>query len=57
MMGMNLHRGVVDIGFLGALEVDRYGNINTTLSKEEPAGSAISTAARAATMWPRWPSA
>ena len=34
-MGMNLHRGVVDTGFLGALEVDRYGNINTTLSKEE----------------------
>src|SRR6185436_12537412 len=35
VMGMNLHRGVVDTGFLGALEVDRYGNINTTLSKEE----------------------
>src|SRR6266850_5424579 len=35
VMGMNLHRGVVDTGFLGALEVDRFGNINTTLSKEE----------------------
>src|SRR2546423_8365590 len=34
MMGMNLHRGIVDTGFLGALEVDRFGNINTTLSKE-----------------------
>ena len=34
-MGMNLHRGVVDVGFLGALEIDRYGNINTTLLKEE----------------------
>jgi glutaconate CoA-transferase subunit B len=34
VMGMNLHRGVVDTGFLGALEVDRFGNINTTLSKE-----------------------
>jgi glutaconate CoA-transferase subunit B len=34
VMGMNLHRGVVDTGFLGALEVDRYGNINTTLSRE-----------------------
>jgi glutaconate CoA-transferase, subunit B len=34
MMGMNLHRGLVDTGFLGALEVDRYGNINTTLSRE-----------------------
>lgn len=30
-LGMNLHRGLVDVGFLGALEVDRYGNINTTL--------------------------
>jgi glutaconate CoA-transferase subunit B len=35
VMGMNLHRGVVDTGFLGALEVDRFGNINTTLSKDE----------------------
>ena len=35
IMGMNLHRGVVDVGFLGALEIDRYGNINTTLSKDE----------------------
>ena len=35
IMGMNLHRGVVDVGFLGALEVDRYGNINTTLVKDE----------------------
>jgi glutaconate CoA-transferase subunit B len=35
VMGMNLHRGVVDVGFLGALELDRYGNINTTLLKED----------------------
>ena len=35
IMGMNLHRGVVDVGFLGALEIDRYGNINTTLLKDE----------------------
>ena len=35
VMGMNLHRGVVDAGFLGALELDRYGNINTTLLKDE----------------------
>jgi acyl CoA:acetate/3-ketoacid CoA transferase beta subunit len=35
VMGMNLHRGVVDAGFLGALELDRYGNVNTTLLKEE----------------------
>ena len=34
-LGMNLHRGAVDVGFLGALEVDRYGNINTTLLKED----------------------
>jgi glutaconate CoA-transferase subunit B len=35
VMGMNLHRGVVDVGFLGALELDRYGNINTTLLNED----------------------
>src|SRR5262245_8766342 len=35
VMGMNLHRGLVDTGFLGALEVDRFGNINTTLSKDD----------------------
>jgi len=34
VMGMNLHRGIVDVGFLGALELDRYGNINTTLLDE-----------------------
>ena len=34
VLGMNLHRGVVDVGFLGALELDHYGNINTTLLKE-----------------------
>ena len=34
-LGMSLHRGVVDVGFLGALEVDQYGNINTTLLKED----------------------
>lgn len=35
VMGMNLHRGVVDVGFLGALEIDRYGNINTTLAIQD----------------------
>src|ERR1700747_2429937 len=25
-LGMNLHRGVVDVGFIGGLEVDRFGN-------------------------------
>lgn len=34
-LGMSLHRGIVDVGFLGALEVDRYGNINTTLLRED----------------------
>jgi len=31
MLGMVLHRGLVDVGFLGGLEVDQYGNLNTTL--------------------------
>jgi glutaconate CoA-transferase subunit B len=30
VMGSILHRGLVDVGFLGALEVDVYGNINST---------------------------
>ena len=34
ILGMNLHRGIVDVGFLGALEVDRFGNLNTTLLKD-----------------------
>ncbi len=34
-LGMSLHRGIVDAGFLGALEVDRWGNINTTLLAED----------------------
>jgi acyl CoA:acetate/3-ketoacid CoA transferase beta subunit len=38
VLGMNLHRGVVDVGFLGALEIDRYGNINTTLLKDDKGG-------------------
>ena len=29
-LGALCHRGLVDVGFLGALEVDRYGTINTT---------------------------
>ncbi len=31
MLGTVLHRGLVDVGFLGGLEVDAYGNVNTTL--------------------------
>ncbi len=30
VMGRLLHRGLVDVGFLGALEVDAYGNSNAT---------------------------
>jgi glutaconate CoA-transferase subunit B len=32
-LGMNLHRGVVDVGFIGALECDEHGNVNTTATK------------------------
>lgn len=35
VMGMTLQRGVVDMGVLGALEIDRFGNLNTTLLKDE----------------------
>lgn len=31
MLGMVLHKGLVDVGFLGGLETDAYGNLNTTL--------------------------
>jgi glutaconate CoA-transferase, subunit B len=31
MLGSVLHKGLVDVGFLGTLEVDAYGNLNTTL--------------------------
>jgi glutaconate CoA-transferase subunit B len=31
MLGMVLHKGLVDVGFLGGLEVDAYGNLNSTL--------------------------
>jgi len=31
ILGAVLHKGRVDVGFLGGLEVDAYGNLNTTL--------------------------
>src|SRR4030042_6608821 len=34
ILGSVLHRGRVDVGFLGGLEVDQYGNLNTTLIGE-----------------------
>src|SRR5712692_8958614 len=30
IVGMLLQRGMVDVGFLGALEVDQYGNNNSS---------------------------
>lgn len=38
ILGAVLHRGRVDVGFLGGLEVDQYGNLNTTLVGD-PKGS------------------
>jgi len=31
ILGSVLHKGRVDVGFLGGLEVDQYGNLNTSL--------------------------
>ncbi len=31
ILGTILHKGRVDVGFLGGLETDQYGNLNTTL--------------------------
>jgi glutaconate CoA-transferase subunit B len=31
ILGTILHHGRVDVGFLGGLEIDQYGNLNTTL--------------------------
>ena len=31
LYGYNLQRGLVDVGFLGAAQIDRFGNINTTV--------------------------
>lgn len=38
VVGMLLHRGVVDVGFLGALEVDAYGNNNSSEVRREDGG-------------------
>jgi glutaconate CoA-transferase, subunit B len=34
ILGTILHKGLVDVGFLGGLETDQYGNLNTTLVGE-----------------------
>ncbi len=31
ILGTILHKGLVDVGFLGGLEADQFGNLNTTL--------------------------
>ena len=31
LFGYYLQRGLVDVGFLGAAQIDRYGNVNTTV--------------------------
>ena len=31
LFGLDLQRGLVDVGFLGAAQIDRFGNINTTV--------------------------
>ena len=31
LFGYYLQRGLIDVGFLGAAQIDRYGNINTTV--------------------------
>jgi glutaconate CoA-transferase subunit B len=38
ILGTILHKGLVDVGFLGGLEADQYGNLNTTLVGD-PQGS------------------
>jgi len=34
-LGSVLQRGYVDVGFLGALQIDKFGNINSTITKED----------------------
>lgn len=34
-LGQILQRGLVDVGFLGGLQVDQYGNINSTLIRDD----------------------
>ena len=31
LFGFYLQRGLIDVGFLGAAQIDRFGNINTTV--------------------------
>jgi len=38
VVGMMLHRGLVDVGFLGALEVDQFGNNNSSEVRRDDGG-------------------
>ena len=38
VVGMVVHRGLVDVGFLGALEVDQYGNNNASEVRRDEGG-------------------
>lgn len=35
VMGMILQRGLIDVGFLAGVQVDQYGNLNTTFVSDE----------------------
>ena len=35
VLGMVLQRGMIDVGFLGGVQVDQYGNLNSTLVYDE----------------------
>ncbi|MDG6901476.1 MAG: hypothetical protein JRM80_05890 [Nitrososphaerota archaeon] len=35
VLGMILQRGMIDVGFLGGVQVDQYGNLNTTWVSDE----------------------
>ena len=44
-LGEILQGGHVDVGFLGALQVDQYGNLNSTLINKPNGNSATTPAA------------
>lgn len=49
-LGAILQKGLVDVGFLGGLQVDRFGNINSTLIKTEKGSRHINGSGGAADM-------
>ena len=48
LFGYYLQRGLVDVGFLGAAQIDRFGNINTTVIGDYAAAQDPAARARAA---------